>query len=274
MKKKNDNEKRIDPEFRKDDWVLMYEPPVTHKTAARQWNVPKKFQDTLTGPHRILNAEPNEKGEILVLHTRRKKNEYIHVSRLVKYSPWSDDILDTAQGSLVPGNDIRHNKQPHEQQEEKNNQEVSAHKDGDQVQFGDLAAILFEDEDKFPIVVIQVQQLGSLREGVTKDNNRYRMMDGVILGNASQNPEGVYRNGWIDPKDNKHYFKKNKLRTNHRPLMLSDLNTKEEFSTYYNIYSGFTLTPGEKLDKQTLIRFSQLLEEYNVDQTRFDLPTH
>ena len=98
----------------------------------RPWAVPRKFQDVLTGPHRVVDGKANSKGEIKVFHSRRGSQEDIHKSRLVLYNPWSDQLLDTADGSMVPGYDIR----SRAQQQQAPSEEVDskfAYSEGDDV---------------------------------------------------------------------------------------------------------------------------------------------
>lgn len=43
LAKKNRVVNRTNPTFRKGDWILLYEPPVTHATLKRPWAVPQKL---------------------------------------------------------------------------------------------------------------------------------------------------------------------------------------------------------------------------------------
>ena len=72
MEMSNLKNRRKPTKFEKGDWVLLFEPPVTHTTQARQWKVPKKFQDTLSGPHRVIGPVANDKGEWHIMHGRIK----------------------------------------------------------------------------------------------------------------------------------------------------------------------------------------------------------
>jgi len=262
MAKNNHKYNRTNPKFEKDDWILLYEPPVTHITNKRQWRVPKKFQDTLTGPHRVTNGTVNKKGELTISHTRRGKEEKVHISRVVLYNPWSDDILDTAEGSLIPGHDIRHNNSDEPIHEATDKQHFN---DGDKVNIDDLITIYLDGENGFPIIIARLTSLG------TYGNNGYRPCDGVIFGNYSNNPRGVYRTGWFDPKDKKHYFAMNRRHHSHRTFNLSDINTSSGFSTFNNILSGFHLTDSERLSAKTLSSIAILLKEYGDNPEKYDL---
>jgi hypothetical protein len=262
MANNNRKNKRVNPKFEKDDWILLYEPPVTHTTAKRQWRVPKKFQDTLTGPHRVTEGTVNRKGELTISHARRGKEEKVHISRLVLYNPWSDDVLDTAKGSLIPGHDIRHNDTGEHNREEIATVEFN---DGDKIELNEMIAIYLSDEQGFPIIFAKITSLGDYR------NDGYRPCDGTVYGNYSNNPRGVYRTGWFDPKDKKHYFAMSRKHSKHREFKLSDINTDEGFSTFNNILSGFQFTDSERLNVATLSRIATLLRKYGDNPDKYDL---
>ena len=249
MKKKNDKEKRINPIYKKDDWILIYEPPVTHVTSKRQWRVPRKFQDTLTGPHRIVNNTENDKGEWTVYHMRRKKEELIHKSRIVLYNPWSDDILDTARGSMVPGHDIRSS----EESSMTDRINERKYRNGDDVKIGELIAVAYECDRhmKLPFLIARITELGSYKDAKIIEGKSYRSLEGRLYGNSTCNPHGVFRPGWVDSKDNKHYFQAKPSHRSHRALALKDFVDSNK-STYNIILAGFELTKNEKIDATTL----------------------
>jgi len=265
MEKKNKNRK--EPKFQKDDWILIYEPPVTHTTLKRHWKVPRKFQDVLTGPHRITGEVKNAKGEWMVYHTRRKKEENIHISRIVKYNPWSDDILDTAKGSMVPGHDIRQAEVIQEQDLQGIKEQHN--RDGDNVYMKEFVAVATEcdTETPLPFLIAKVTDLGPLATAEIHEGLKFRKLNGRVYGNAQHNPKGVLRHGWMD-NNNKFYFKAKSLHNTHRPLMLSCLNNN--WTTYRVVLAGFELNANETLSQNILdtLRASAYLSwgEYKGDK--------
>jgi hypothetical protein len=251
MNKKNI--KRTTPKFKKDDWILLYEPPVTHTTQKRQWQVPRKFQDVLTGPHRITGNNINKKGEWEVLHTRRDKKEPIHVSRMVMYNPWSDAILDTAQGSLVPGDDIRNPKDLKTHTEMKDTEKV--YRNGDDVSLREFVIVAngCDKDNPLPFTVVKITELGTVREADVIDRVRYRKMNGRVFGNSGHNPKGIHRNGWIDKKK-RFYFKAKAQHSSHKPLMLDTLFKNGGVSTFNIVLAGFDINKDETLDQDILTK--------------------
>lgn len=239
MLKANSAGKRSNPSFNNGDWVLLYEPPVTHTTATRTWKVPKKFQDGLTGPHRIVVASANNKGEWKIAHSRRNEEVWVHMSRLVLYNPWSDDFLDTAEGSQVPGYDIR---DPSSQPSGNLVQEIP---DGDNVSVGDFAAVAVQIDEvhKIPVMIVKVTELG---RPFQKEGETYRLMDGQIYGNAGSNLQGVYRPGWVD-NNNRPYFRLRKEHHSHKPFTARINQGAGATSTFNIVAAQFELTTGDKL---------------------------
>ena len=244
MLKANANGGRSNPTFHKDDWVLLYEPPVTHTTATRTWKVPKKFQDGLTGPHRIVSDSSNGKGEWKIVHSRRNDEEWVHVSRLVRYNPWSDDFLNTAEGSQVPGHDIR---APSGRAADDEEPELPC---GDDVSIGDFAVIVVNKDElhKIPLMIVKVTELG---EHFKYNNEMYRLLDGQIWGNAKSNLRGVYRPCWLD-NDKRPYFRHKKEHHSHVPLTASINQGAGAVSTYNVAAAQFKLNSSDKLPRTVI----------------------
>ena len=245
--KKNRKEGRIEIEFKKDDWVLMYEPPVTHTTVRRPWVIPRKFQDVLTGPHRILKDKCNNKGEYLVYHTRREQEEWIHKRRLVTYNPWSDDLLDTAEGSMVTGDDVR---QWDTGESDPAEEKVVSYRDGDDVGIGEFI-LIYSNNDKSqdaPFILAKVEELGSYDDPAVKIDKgvKYRPMVARIYGNRNSSLRGVFRPGWYSPRDDKHYFAAKPVHYTH-PRYKSDRHFEGGLTTYNVILAGFKLDENDRI---------------------------
>ena len=180
---------------------------------------------------------------------RRGKDEWVHKSRMVKYNPWSDDLLDTAKGSIIKGHDIRQQ----QQEKEKERTEETHRRLGDEAKLGELVAIANnpDKEHKLPYVIIKITKLG-LKKDAIKENDQqdYRQLEGLIYGNTTCNPKGVYRRGWID-KRNRHYFARHPEHRSHKPY-----TTKEyfgnELTTYSVILAGVELSTSEKMVRKDI----------------------
>ena len=236
--KKNTEGKRRDPGFKRGDWVLMYEPPVTHSTSKRPWTVPKKFQDVLTGPHRVTSDTRTSKGEMKVLHSRRGREEDVHISRLVLYNPWSDQFLDTADGSLVPGHDIRNNRREEKEEAEESKME---YRWGDEVELGEFVIIQIAADDfhKVPFLIAKVYELGRLEdvgEESIHEGVKYRSLKARIYGNTKGDPANVIKPGWVD-KNSRHYFSSKPTHYTHTPY--TTVISHGPMSTYNIILAGF-----------------------------------
>jgi hypothetical protein len=251
--KANAKSKKVEVSFSKGDWVLLYEPPVTHQTVKRPWSVPRKFQDCLTGPHRIERGLVNQKNEVKVFNMRRGLSLDVHVSRVIPYNPWSDDFPDTAQGSLVPGHGIR---RQGDAQESVALSHVAAEsgdsefRNGDNVKFQEFVVAGIEDPcRKTPFVVGTICDLGT-KKTKASDNKWYRPVNIRIWGNHNDNPLNVYRPGWLDKKGIP-YFKKNREHHSHRPYTTNDMNGAN-ISTYVIILAGFELSNSDKIPMNVL----------------------
>jgi exodeoxyribonuclease III len=260
--KKNSTEKRREPEFKKNDWVLMYEPPVSHRTVKRPWAVPRKFQDVLTGPHRVVDGKANSKGEIKVFHSRRGSQEDIHKSRLVLYNPWSDQLLDTADGSMVPGYDIR----SRAQQQQAPSEEVDskfAYREGDDVKCGEFIIIAVDCDavHKKPFLIAKIYELGHAdgEDAVTADGITYRSVKARIYGNTNDDPTKVHRPGWVD-KSNRPYFRVKPEHPSHVPY--TTVISHGDVTTYSVILAGFEIDEAsEKIPSRVLEALEELWEK-------------
>ena len=248
LRQKNLTEKRVPYKFKKGDWVLLYEPPVTHTTASRTWKVPRKFQDVLSGPHQIKGTGSNEKGEWRIWHSRRGEAISVHVSRLVLYNPWSEEVLDTAEGSMVPGHDIRNGalrRDPHALEGEEQKVEF---RDGDDVHVGELVAITVEKDEvhKIPIMIVKLSDLSEERTRCA-DSKEYRHLEGHIYGNTRSDIQGVFRPGWVDPKDNRPYFSVKPNHYTHPKYTSSVSHGAGSLLTYSIVLAGFEFNTADKL---------------------------
>ena len=165
------------------------------------------------------------------------------------YNPWSDDILDTAKGSLVPGHmDGKKEKDKGPDQEEK----LSPYRMGDEVQLGDLVAIGINTDEimKLPFIIVRISELGPKEKAMMVEGVRYRSLKGRIFGNTTCNRDGVYRNGWLQKNQNKHYFTKHALHKSHEPFMLS--NYLKDVTTYNVVLAGFNFNDKGSLGRTVL----------------------
>ena len=267
LRQKNLTERRIPYTFKKGDWVLLYEPPVTHTTASRTWKVPKKFQDVLSGPHQVVGTKSNEKGEWRIMHSRRGEAISAHVSRLVLYNPWSEEVLDTAEGSMVPGNDVRNGALrggSHALEEAKQAVEF---RDGDDVQVGELVAITVEKDEvhKVPVMIVKLSDLSEDRIRC-EDSDEYRYLEGHIYGNTRSDIQGVFRPGWVDPKDNRPYFSVKPNHYTHPKYTTTVSHGVRSIVTYNIVLAGFEFTTADRLPNNvvTALKESAWIE-WDVD---------
>ena len=176
----NAKHNRTTPLYSTGDWVLLYEPPVTYQTSQRPWSVPKKFQDCLTGPHRIESGRVNAKNEIRVFNMRKGLSEWVSISRIVPYNPWSDDFLDTAEGSAVPGHDLRQQKSQDAAAEVLAGVDESGDsefRNGDEIRMKEFVVVSVEAEDT-PFLVGTVCELGTKQDAVRYDDGQsYRTLN-------------------------------------------------------------------------------------------------
>jgi hypothetical protein len=248
MELKNAKDSRCRKAFEKDDWVLLFEPPVTHTTQARQWKVPKKFQDTLSGPHRVVGSKANDKGEWEILHGRRGQKEWVHVTRMVLYNPWSEEILNTAEGSLVPGHDIRNGAIQGDPYGPAQEEQPKVYRLGDDVHVGELVAVCINPDNvnKQPFMIVKLLELHEhLRARHAGSAETYRPLVGHIYGNSSSIIHGVFRPGWVDPTDNRPYFRTKPSHQSHPPYTTTV--SHGDVTTWSVILADFQLNTADKL---------------------------
>jgi hypothetical protein len=123
---------------------------------------------------------------------------------------------------------------------------------GDEVQLGDLVAIGINSDAimKLPFLIVKVSELGPKDKAVMIDGVKYRSLKGRIFGNTTCNKSGIYRNGWLQRLQNKHYFTKHALHRSHEPFMLE--NYLQETTTYNVVLAGFDFNDKGSLDRTVL----------------------
>jgi hypothetical protein len=203
----------------------------------------------------VLNDKPNAKGEYTIFHSRRGGEETVHISRMVLYNPWSDQHLDTADGSMVAGYDIR--RKDDVKQSDSAEPGDSEFRSGDDVHLKEFVIIAINPDNvhRVPFMVCKLYELGPLEEAVETDGVRYRSVKGRIYGNTNSDPTKIYRPGWID-KDNRPYFKAKPLHPSHQPYTTEV--SHGDVSTYSVILAGFNLDyTTEKLPSNVLTALRQ-----------------
>ena len=248
MDKNNVKNKRNPKKFEEGDWVLLFEPPVTHTTQARQWKVPKKFQDMLSGPHRVIGPTANNKGEWQIMHWRRGSPEWVHATRMVLYNPWSEDLLNTAEGSLVPGHDIRNGAVQGEPYAQALVEQPKVYRLGDDVRVGELVALAVDRDDnhKQPVMIVRLLELHAHdRRSYDGYTETFRPLVGQIYGNFNSSMHGVFSPGWIDPKDNRPYFRAKPSHPSH-PKYTTTVS-HGDITTYSIVLADFDLNTADKL---------------------------
>lgn len=243
---------------KKNDWVLMYKPPVSHRTVKRPRAVPRKFQDRTE----FLEGKANSKGEIKVLHSRRGWQVDMQKSRLVLYNPWSYQLLDTADDSMVPGYDIR----SRAQQQQAPSEEVDskfAYREGDDVKCGEFIIIAVDCDavHKKPFLIAKIYELGHAdgEDAVTADGITYRSVKARIYGNTNDDPTKVHRPGWVD-KSNRPYFRVKPEHPSHVPY--TTVISHGDITTYSVILAGFEIDEAsEKIPSRVLEALEELWEK-------------
>jgi hypothetical protein len=262
-------------EFKNGDWILLFEPPVTHQTIKRPWSIPRKFQDCLTGPHKVVSGRQNSQGEVNIFHTRRGKKEMVHISRIVPYNPWSDDFPDTSEGCAIPGHGLRDQsrngqvvgdvvQQVVESGDSEFKSGASEYRNGDNVQLGEMVIVSVigdgsdddPDSDTPPFILGKICELGEKKDAIVYDedkNNSYRTMNVRVWGNTKNKPTQVYRPGWISKGKGKGraYFRAKEEHHTHQPYLSNDM-PGAALSTYNVILAGFELSSLDKLPIKVL----------------------
>ena len=207
---------KYNPDFKEGDWLLVWEKsanegrlqgPAAGK-GEQAVSLPNKLRNPWQGPYKMVRWSGERK---CVVQKEGKEVEY-NVNRLTKQYPWDDDHLDTSQ------------KLDRKEEEEENTDRNNGLKTD--IQIGEVVVfqMAITETHRAPFGAGRVLQVRNSEDIVFQ-----------WIGNPRCNPRGTWQNGWIDPKDNKGYYAKNKMHKSHStwtndatetPMGLSELIAK------------------------------------------------
>jgi transposase InsO family protein len=211
----------------KGSWVMMWEP--THTNTQSSDNTrsygPKKLEYTYSGPHTVYHVPPNEPHFRYIVHVGRRKILKVNVNRLRLWHPWSDEHLSSDPPTP-------------------NNLDLTE---------TDMTTLAKEDD----LVLIPNNEpdepffIGRILERRDTHTNGHKVQ---FLSNLYGHTFDTYRPGWIDPKDNKCYFKNKPTAPSHTPWT-NDI-TKRRVSDKEIHPITITLTRDDRLPQSTIDKLS------------------
>ena len=205
---------RVKPDLHPGDLVLVWKKSADEsrmEIAGDKRSLPSKWQYPWAGPGRFIKEVSNTNCEV-ELYGKTKNYNY---NRVVRFRPWDEVITSTTEPRLFPpgGNT-------------------------------DSLVELFSMDEPF-----LVKLASDTHSNHTHAVGMYRGMKGEYIdfqwmGNyGNGKPTGVFLPGWVDPKDNKEYYKAKRIHPTHHRF------TGESTGTYITLTQ--VLMRGDKLIRES-----------------------
>ena len=204
----NDREGRYDVQFYRGDTVLLW-------VAGER---PSRHQNHWNGPYRILKQLNAVEYLIEVPFKNTVQHRRVNVNRLRLYCFWED-----GRPSVMRRDSLTEHERNKVQQFTK------------KANIGKMAVLPVEAMDENPPSFEIVKVLKRDKKGLLVQ----------WFGNAESNPLGAHRPGWVDPKDNKHYYRARPLSKRHSAYTNSTSNTTVTDEMIQ--ISGFDLTAADSI---------------------------
>ena len=239
------DENRYEVAYQPGDLVLYYEASKRNAEGpVGEPKGPKKLQHRFTGPHRVVRRLSNTmfqlEKEPWYLAADAVKEFAASVTRIIPYTPWSDDVLDT---SVMEHEPVHQDVVPPTVHTDAGEDEKHQHDETEayrQSPVGDL--VLFpvqtEFDDDPPFMVGKLLE----RQRVSGGESQLLIQ---LYGNSVGNLTGAYRPGWYSPSDKKCYYR-------HAPISDKDTEytnviTKNKLTDWNICLNGFSLTKSDRL---------------------------
>jgi exodeoxyribonuclease III len=223
-------------------WVMLWEPTHTKTQSATgaPSHGPQKLEFTYSGPHSVYHCPPTQPHFRYIVHVGRQKILKVNVNRLRLWHPWSDEHLftDPPMENTIDLTEV---------------DVTTLSKEGDLILIPNSAP----DE---PFLIARI-----LQRRDTHQNGHLVQLFSNLYGYTFD----TYRPGWVDPKDNKCYFRKKPTAPSHKPYTNDVTSRRVSDKDIHPI--TITLTENDKLPQSLYDRLSndrQMVPDLALVNTR------
>ena len=221
------NKSQIDVTFEDGDMILLWE----QGTNNGRFKLPGKLQDRYSGPHQVVGTCGTRVNYYIMNKGVKQK---VHVNRMLRFQPWSNDDLDTApmQGTYVS---------PPMYDEFRSKEGDNGEEGLLEVEVGDMVIVPndVDDEPAFDLAKI-----------MTKSKNGDLKLH--WYGTNGSTVFGTYHPGWTNTVGKKPYYDETRHKKSDKPFTNLSVSSKCPITAWNIVFAGFSLLPNGRLPRTLL----------------------